>query len=43
MDTVELWSLKLACLKHQGSLELNVRSRQFPHIFNAKIHPRLEQ
>ena len=42
-DTVELWSLELACLEHQGSLELVRRSRQFPYTFNVKIHPRLEQ
>ena len=41
--TVELWSLELACLEHQGSLELVRRSQQFPYIFNVKIHPRLEQ
>ena len=41
--TVELWSLELACLEHQGLLELVRRSRQFPYIFNVKIHPRLEQ
>ena len=41
--TVELWLLELACLKHQGLLELVRRSRQFPYIFNVKIHPRLEQ
>ena len=41
--TVELWSLELACLEHQGSLELVPQSRQFPHTFNVKIHPRLEQ
>ena len=42
-STVELWSLELACLEHQGSLELFCRSRQFHYIFNVKIHPRLEQ
>ena len=42
-NTVELWLLELACLKHQGSLELFRRSRQFPYSFNVKIHPRLEQ
>ena len=42
-NTVELWSLELACLEHQGSLELVRRSRQFPYTFNVKIHPRLEQ
>ena len=41
--TGELWSLELACLEHQGLLELVRRSRQFPYIFNVKIHPRLEQ
>ena len=41
--TVELWSLELACLEHQGSLELVRRSQQFPYTFNVKIHPRLEQ
>ena len=41
--TVELWSLELACLEHQGSLELVGRSRQFPYTLNVKIHPRLEQ
>ena len=41
--TVELWSLELACLEHQGSLELVRRSRQFPCTFSVKIHPRLEQ
>ena len=41
--TVELWSLELACLEHQGSLELVPRPRQFPHTFNVKIHHRLEQ
>ena len=41
--TVELWSLELACLEHQGSLELVRRPRQFPHTFNVQIHPRLEQ
>ena len=41
--TVELWSLELACLEHQGSLELVRRSRQFPYTFNVKIHPKLEQ
>ena len=41
--TVELWSLELACLEHQESLELVCRSRQFPYTFNVKIHPRLEQ
>ena len=41
--TVELRSLKLACLKHHGSLELFPQSRQIPYIFNVKIHPRLEQ
>ena len=34
---------ELACLKHQGSLKLVRRSRRFPHTFNVKIHPRLEQ
>ena len=43
VNTVELWSLELACLEHQVSLELGRRSRQFPYIFNVKIHPRLEQ
>ena len=43
MSTVELWSLELACLEHQGSLELVRRSQQFPHTLNVKIHPRLEQ
>ena len=42
-STVELWLLELACLEHQGSLELVRRSRQFPYTFNNKIHPRLEQ
>ena len=41
--TVELWSLVLACLEHQGSLELVSWPRQFPYTFNVKIHPRLEQ
>ena len=41
--TVELWSLELACLEHQGSLELVRRSRQTPYTFNVKIHPWLEQ
>ena len=41
--TVELWSLELACLEHQGSLELVCRSRQTPYTFNVKIHPWLEQ
>ena len=41
--TVELWSLELACLEHQGSLELVRRSRQFAYTFNVKLHPRLEQ
>ena len=41
--TVELWSLDLACLEHQGSLELVRLSRQFPYTFNVRIHPRLEQ
>ena len=41
--TVELWSLELACLEHQRSLELVRRSRQFPYTFNVKIHPRFEQ
>ena len=41
--TVELWSLELACLEHQGSLELVRRSRQFSYTFNVKIHPMLEQ
>ena len=41
--TVELWSLELACLEHQGSLEHVHRSRQFPFTFNVKIHLRLEQ
>ena len=40
--TVEFWSLELACLEHQGLLELVRRSRQFPYTFNVKIHPRLE-
>ena len=39
--TVELWLLELACLEHQGSLELVHRSQQFPYTFNVKIHPRL--
>ena len=43
LHTVELWSLELACLEHQGSLELVRLSRQFPYTFNVKIHPRLEQ
>ena len=42
-NTVELWSLELACLEHQGSLELVRRSRQFPYTFNVKIRTRLEQ
>ena len=42
-STVELWSLELACLEHQGLLELVRRSLQFPNTFNVKIHPRLEQ
>ena len=42
-STVELWSLELACLEHQGSLELVRQSRQFPYTFIVKIHPRLEQ
>ena len=41
--TVELWSLELACLEHQGSLELVRRSLQFPYTFNVKLHPRVEQ
>ena len=41
--TVELWSLELACLEHQGSLELVRWSWQFPYTFNVKIHPRFEQ
>ena len=41
--TVKLWSLELACLEHQGSLELVRRSRQFLYTFNDKIYPRLEQ
>ena len=41
--TVELWSLELACLEHQESLELIRRSQQFPYTFNVKIHHRLEQ
>ena len=41
--TVELWSLELACVEHQGSLELICPYRQFPYTFNVKIHPRLEQ
>ena len=41
--TVKLWTLELACLDYQGSLNLVRRSRQFPHTFNVKIHPRLEQ
>ena len=41
--TVELWSLELACLEHQESLEHIRRSQQFPYTFNVKIHPRLEQ
>ena len=43
LNTVELWSLELACLEHQGSLKLVCRSWQFPYTFNVKIHPRLEQ
>ena len=43
LHTVKLWSLELACLEHQGSLELIRRSRQFPYTFNVKIHPRVEQ
>ena len=43
IHTVQLWSLELACLEHQGSLELVRRSQQFPYTFNIKIHPRLEQ
>ena len=42
-STVELWSLELACLEHQGLLELVRRSRQIPYTFNVEIHPRLEQ
>ena len=42
-NTVELWSLELACLEHQGSLEPVRQSLQFPYTFNVKIHPRLEQ
>ena len=42
-STVELWSLELACLEHQGSLELVCRSQQFPYTFNVKIHSWLEQ
>ena len=42
-NTVELWSLELACLEHQGSLKLVRRSLQFPYTLNVKIHPRLEQ
>ena len=42
-NSIELWSLELACLEHQGLLELVRRSRQFPYTFNVKIHPRLEQ
>ena len=41
--TVELWSLELACLEHQGSLELVRRSPQYPYTINVKIHPRVEQ
>ena len=43
LHTVELWSLELACLEHQGSLELVRQSRQFPYTFNVKIHHSLEQ
>ena len=43
MNTVELWSLELACFEHQGSLELVRWSRQFPYTFNVKIPLRLEQ
>ena len=41
--TVELWSVELVCLEHQGSLELVRRSRKFPYTFNVKTYPRLEQ
>ena len=43
LNTVELWSLELACLEHQASLELVRPSRQLPYTFNVKILPRLEQ
>ena len=41
--TVELWSLELICVEHNGSLALIRQSPQFLYIFNIKIHPRLEQ
>ena len=43
VSTVELWSLELACLEHQGSLKLVCWSWQFRFTFNVKMHPRLEQ
>ena len=39
ITTVELWSLELACLEHQGSLELVRRSPQFPYTFNVQYTP----
>ena len=41
--TVELWSLELACLEHNGSLELIRRSRRIPYIFNVKMPSRLDR
>ena len=43
ISTVELWSLELARLEHQGSLEIVRRLLQFSYTLNVKIHPRLEQ
>ena len=37
IGTVELWSLVLVCLEHQGSLELVRWSQQFPYTFNVNI------
>ena len=38
-NTVELWSLELACLEHQGSLDLFVGPSNFPIHLLLKYTP----